>query len=864
MKRLSTQGILRKIRLRMIKDNWKQFLSIVAIGAIAVTLFVGLLTNAESFSNRVNTMYEGGNLADIWTTTRLYNPEDLAIVKEAVGEDATVESRLYLPAQAGSHAIYAIVSPQSIRESDKNGLSISKPYEMLAENETQKNDPTDYVIIDKALSTLDTDKNTGSGVIVQYKLDGLLAMEFDFSSYVDIETLSAFFDDYLQEGKSNPFVGGRITLEYTVTGIMTHPENITKASYNASSILISDKAFQRSIVSFLEKHYTEKGVSVFLDGLALLGFGDTADPNPAYRNDFSRPNQYLVSLKEHNAKKTAEIRERIEKAFAEAYAPESNNLMLVTDRSMMPFTLALEEDVKQARSFTFLFPMVFFVVGVLVILTTISQLIVKERGQIGTMKALGVSKFGVLYHYVSLTLMLVGVGLLIGVIVGPLLIPAIMDKKYAIIYTLPALKFTFPVLWIVLTAVAFLTVSGLVAYLISRKEVSLNPVESMRPLPPKMKARKEEGSKALKARLLSIKMAFRNIRFNLIKSIMVIVGVLGCTALLVCGYGIDDTINYGLANDMSMVRLDGLTLSLAGPRSQEELKNDLSAIPGIGELEGYTMSMSSISEPGGVGVSSRIYILGSETNSHMSLTIGNEDVAISKNIADKAGLKLGDPVDFTYLNVTYHSKVGQIIEAFVYNGVMIRGSNVALGDFSNTYQNAWVDIKEGYDPVSLKDDVYKALDYVQLVQTKEDWVASINDIVGGVKIMTGTVKVFAILLAAVVLFNLALMNFRDRTRDIATMKVLGFSRMEIASSLLWETMSLTFVGVLIGMAVGYPFMLAVLGLNQVSIVNFLYHVYPITFLISFGLTFVVAFVVNGGLALSTGRVKMVESLKSVE
>jgi putative ABC transport system permease protein len=125
--------------------------------------------------------------------------------------------------------------------------------------------------------------------------------------------------------------------------------------------------------------------------------------------------------------------------------------------------------------------------------------------------------------------------------------------------------------------------------------------------------------------------------------------------------------------------------------------------------------------------------------------------------------------------------------------------------------------------------------------TTADWNRQIDDIMSGVHIMTNAVKGFAIILAIIVLYNLALLNFRERTRDIATLKVLGFTKHEIASSLLWETMSLTAVGVIFGMLLGYPFLLAVLKLNTVQLVQYLYHIYPLTYVYSFLLTFIVAF-----------------------
>ena len=158
----------------------------------------------------------------------------------------------------------------------------------------------------------------------------------------------------------------------------------------------------------------------------------------------------------------------------------------------------------------------------------------------------------------------------------------------------------------------------------------------------------------------------------------------------------------------------------------------------------------------------------------------------------------------------------------------------------------------------------ESLNYVQNCNTVAEREATINDIMSGVMVMTNAVKVFAILLAIVVLYNLALMNFKERTRDIATLKVLGFSRVEISLSLMMETLFLTAIGVLLGLALGYPFLLLVMGTNIVELVEYLYTIRFLSYLFSFLLTFVVAFIVDLILVQRTRKVKMVESLKSVE
>ena len=130
--------------------------------------------------------------------------------------------------------------------------------------------------------------------------------------------------------------------------------------------------------------------------------------------------------------------------------------------------------------------------------------------------------------------------------------------------------------------------------------------------------------------------------------------------------------------------------------------------------------------------------------------------------------------------------------------------------------------------------------------------------------MTLTIKIFAILLAVVVLINLAILNFNERKRDIATLRVLGFSRFEIASSLIYEVMILTVIGSLLGMVIGLPLEMLTLGINQVELIDWKYVIFPITYLISFLISVVTALVANLIISTRVNKISMSESLKSIE
>jgi ABC-type antimicrobial peptide transport system permease subunit len=875
-------AFLAKMGRREIRGNWAQFLAIIGIGGVAVTLFVGLLANAQSIENRVNEAYDGGNMADLWVTCSSYHKDDLNQIQSIVGDNGEVDTRFEVPGRFARNSIYTVISPEM--------PSVSKPYEILEQSED--NSSTHFVLVDDSLA-----HSTDASSSAKFQVGKTFSMSYDISSYISSDQ-AALLDTidptdpaktrklFIKDGGSNILSKSAVDLDYTITGIMRYPENVTKASYNTSAFLVDDTTFKTSVYNLLSANYNEAGLKLLYDNAynSLFHFGDgTVNPS----GTLARPNQYLVALKDKS--KTAEVKEAISSYFS-----SKDNLYSLNDRDNMPFVIAMANDVKQARQFTFVFPFVFFFVALLVILTTISQIILKERTQIGTMKALGLSNREIYAHYIGLTLSVVSIGILIGEILGPILMPYFLGQKYDILYTLPARTYVFPVLYGLLTAAFFLAVSALVAFLVCHKEVKLKPAESMRPASPKMKAHLDKiDLKKYQAKVLSFKMAFRNMAIDKVKSFMVVAGVMGCTALLVCGYGIEDTIAYGKKSDMAKGSMDNdavVTLTFSAGQSEATMKKDLlDRYPLASAFEGMTRSATTakVKKDNAPESNTNVYILGWGEGKHSHMKWGddfsNDTIAISEKIADETGAKVGDTLSFTYGATTYEGQLSLIYKTFIFNGVLLHADSPILSSLGEvTFQGCYLDSKSIADKSQLESstilkgqlvgdyessgDSYQAegLSYLIEADTTADWNRQIDDIMSGVHIMTNAVKGFAIILAIIVLYNLALLNFRERTRDIATLKVLGFTKHEIASSLLWETMSLTAVGVIFGMLLGYPFLLAVLKLNTVQLVQYLYHIYPLTYVYSFLLTFIVAFLVNGILSYRTGTVKMVESLKSVE
>ena len=860
MKSPSTLFLLLKKLFREVKANWKQFLSILFIGGIAVTLFVGLEANADSIASRVNETYTRGNMADIWVTTSSYAEEDEARLETISGGD--VEGRVYTTATLEGAASYLIA-----RESLP---TISKPWEIVESGATLTSE--DFFLYDEAFLT----PSAARDLVIKVGDEVNVVLDLPLSEEQKT-AISDLLSPFLLDGVEDPFLSSNLVLHGTVNGAMKYPENINKASYNRSAFLISYSRLSDMFVDFIERTYDVGGLlDRILEELGIPGgilpdlpIGDYLPSLSTILDFLSKyieggiplPYQYCVKLDE--GADPDKVMGDID-AYFEGKG-EGNNLVISADRYLMPFSSSMQMEVDNARSLTYVFPFVFFFVALLVILTTTSQIIIKERTQIGAMKAIGVSEGLIYLHYVMLVGFVVLLGTILGEILGPIIIPFVMDQKYSILYTLPArAAFPFPLAAGLLTAVVFLLVSALVTILVSYKTVRLSPSSSLRPETPSFKGKGRVSKKTPKATFLSLKIAIRNIRTNLVKSLMVIVGVAGCTALLVCGFGIEDTINNGVSKDLGNFFNSDLEVSYLLPQKPEDVEAGLLPIEGIQEYDNIYMGSVQAYNSDGMAVDERLIAFERDDN-HFKIEIPTGTVAISNKVSRELGLGLGDEVTFVNGGTEVTAEIGNVFEAFTANAIFASASLPGVfQEGQESYSMTFVYLEDGYDEGKVREEILDQYKAAIGVMTHDERETQVEDIVGGILVMTNAVKVFAVLLALVVLINLALLNFRERTRDIATLKVLGFSKWEIGLSLLLESMLLTSVGVALGMVLGFPFMYGVLIVNVVPLVDFLYYISPLTYVLAFVLTFLVALAVNFYLSLLTKKVKMVESLKSVE
>ncbi len=778
--------VLHKARIREIARNYKSFLSIILIAVLCVALFTGLFANYKNFEIKVNKFYETTNMADYFITTKAYDAKDIEALQNEISDIKEIEERVYLPLQYDNKTFTLI----GVDEDSK----ISKP--ILKEGNSG------ILVSPTFIQSMNC--QIGDTVVLSFPME--------FNQSIPPMLVKPSMDDYLSNQQVN--------LTFTIDGIMQHPEDIERNSLYSGLIYMTKEELMESIFKTLDYTYQEPIVTLVKNSLSIDKF----------------INQILITSNQN-------ISEEINQYFIQK---KNSNLLSSLARDAFPTNSSIEMDVLQAKQLLFVFPLVFYLVGVLVIITSLKEFIHKERKNIGLFSALGFSKFEIIRHYSYIAISLVSIGSLLGVIIGPILIPNIMGRKYNVLYNLPNTKLPIFYVEYLYCFLIIVGISILSSILVSFKEVNKTPAVILRN--DEKKYLKNTKNKAPRKAFLPLKMSFRSMRLNLVRSFMVLIGVLGCSSLLVCGFGIDDTLNYSVEKETKDLICYDLMVSYSD--------NIDFNFDGIQNIDKY-QKLSIIALNQGKSYNTSIYIF--ENNREIfKPEIPKNGCMISKRLAEDLNLSIGDNIEYIYDNESIRLEIHNIEEMPFTSGIFINSEEYP--DFQSN--GAYITLKDKNDILSYKEALLSL--GATSVMTNEELTNQVDNILSGIRGITLTVKVFAVLLALVVIYNLAQLNYKERIRDIATLKVLGFGKFEIAQTLLYELTTLTLIGSILGMFLGKPLLVLLLRINQTSRFTYIYHISIPSYGIAIILTLIISIIINLIITKLSDKIEMVESLKSVE
>lgn len=525
------------------------------------------------------------------------------------------------------------------------------------------------------------------------------------------------------------------------------------------------------------------------------------------------------------------------------------------------------------------FPVFFFLVAALVCLTTMTRMVDEQRVNIGTLKALGYSKAKIVSKYLIYSFSASFLGSLVGLAIGYTLFPTVVITAYGIMYTIPGVELDFNIPLALIVSLVAILVTTLSSFFACYKELMETPSALMRPKAPK------EGKRILLERISFIwnrlsfigKVTVRNIFRYKKRFFMTVFGIAGCTALIVTGFGIKDSIKTIIDKQFGEIFKYNLLVSIDKEAGDLEKDEILSYIDDLSEVDNSLLVLSENAKVKTDDGDKDITVLVPESqeefkdfvslqnrSSKESYSLNNKGIIISEKAAKDAKVKLGDEVKVKINNIEASLKVEGIAENYTMNYIYMTekyykdsfGLNIHYNSILvNTKENT---NEEEISKTIMENSIVKGVSFnTSIKENFDNTIKNLNYVVLILIVSAGS-------LAFVVLYNLTNLNISERMREIATIKVLGFYNNEVSAYIYRENVLLTIIGIFLGEFLGILLHRFIMVTVEMDNMMFGRNVDLISFIISAVLTVVFSVLVNIVMYYKLKNVKMVESLKSVD
>ncbi len=514
----------------------------------------------------------------------------------------------------------------------------------------------------------------------------------------------------------------------------------------------------------------------------------------------------------------------------------------------------VKSEVKEGQTMGSILPVLFLAIGILTMVTTMHRISANEKVQIGTLKALGFRDSKILWHYTSYGFTVGLIGILFGVVLGYvfakfIISPSGMMGTYVDMPSWDLLmpQFCIPVLAFVLV---FLT---LISFLSVKKMLKGTAADALRPYTPKaMKKNFLENSSFWDRCSFGVQWNIRNILRHKSRSIMTLLGVIGCTVLLIAGIGMKDTMSiflemmdHDISKYATKVILSETTPNEDAVKLAKELDGDWQSSLGV-SYKGKTISLEIYN--------SNVEKIGFLTEENTTMKLENDGVYLCLRLKDTANI--GDTIEIS----PYGSKKSYKVKVAGYFRSLVSESIV----MSDTYAKH---IGIGYHIGSIytnnRPTDIKNSSMITGKQNKQTIMDSYNTFMDLMNITIILLVLAAIVLGIVVLYNLGIMSYMECRRELATLKVLGFRDRQVGKLLICQNIWLTVIGVLLGIPAGIG-VLKIVIVSLVSEYELSLFISPVTYIFCIVLIFGVSLLVGRMVARKNKKIDMVEALKASE
>lgn len=806
-----------------IKDNYKRFLSLICMAFLGVGFYAGIQSSSPDMLKTLDNFYDENNVYDISVISNVGLTEDdllkLSKIKNVELAINIQEKDTYLEIEENNYVVKLIEY-----NSQMNNVYIK-------EGRLPKNN--NEVSVDNALLE-NNNLKLGDSITIdgkKYSIVGNVISPLYFSAERPNSNLGS--------GKVDYYI-------YVYNGFLDLEaySNIYITVKGAKKYLTNSDSYKKLI------NNVKKDIDLIKDKQQDIRYDEL------YSDIIETSEMYGISIDESNfIKPKWYIYDRLDNTSYKELINASDNLKKIGN----------------------IFPIIFFAISVLVSLISMMRMIEEDRVENGTLKSLGYNSFHITLKYVIYSLLATTIGSSVGAIFGSYMIPSVIWNIYKKIFFIP--KFIYLLksdynalgLWICILCICGTSV------IVCIKNLREVPANLMRPKAPK------SGKKILLERInfiwkklkFSDKITIRNIFRYKSRVITTVLGIAGCTSLILAGFGLKDSIkdvtDFQFNNIIKYDKLLMTNESINQIDIEKELLNDDKVenftnvnTQNIKVLFNEEQEVTMITPDDFNSISKSISLIDLKTNNIID-NISDNSCIISEKTAKLLDIDVGDKISLLDNdNNKYDIKVSYIIKNYINQYLYIN---------KNTYNNLFNNYKINSILISLKDKdknskefdkKYISNGYALTIVDNDDMKNSMNDMLGSIDSIVAILIIAAASLAFVVLYNLSNINISERKREIATLKVLGFYPSEVDKYINRETVLLTILGIVIGLLFGSYLSHFIISTCEPDYIMFDRHVYTLSYFYSLFITVIFTIIVTIVTHFNLKKINMVTSLKNVE
>jgi len=565
--------------------------------------------------------------------------------------------------------------------------------------------------------------------------------------------------------------------------------------------------------------------------------------------DYMIYNQIIVDVDDTD--KIDETKRNIENNIKSAIA--------VTDRNASSSYQSYNSEIEEGEAYSKVFTFLFLFIAILSVVTTMNRFVKKQRTQIGTLKALGFKNRKIIKHYVSYGFYVSLLASILGLILGKYVLGAFFLNMEAQYFEIPVYN-TILISSVYILALIVVVLITIVTYLSCRGILKESAVDALRTEIPKVKNTKFDlTTKGIfKKSSISTRWNLRDIGRNKSRSIMAVVGIIGCTMLLVCAFGMLDTMNSYLDWEFNKISNFEYKLSLSNNYTNEQLEKLTDKYgKSTSETLGIEIKNGDKKEANTLVVNDAKDYLKYTNHNREYMDLKDDGIYITEKLSKKYNLNIGDTISWHIFgdNTWYTCKiVGLNRDPQNQNLNMTRKYYETLG---LTYRADSLYTNENLSET-------KSLDGVDIIQSKANLQEGMESMLDTMKTMITILIVVSAILGFVIIYNLGILSFTEKQYQFATLKVLGFKNQQIKKIFIKQNLWLSIIGIVLGLPLGFIMVdyifKAALGENY----DFSASIKPLSYLLAAGGSLIVAIFVNKVLSRKVKTIDMVTSLKGNE